>query len=234
MSDAPAKKSDLGVRVVSAIVMVAIAGGALWAGGWIFKVFVGAIALGMLWEWWRLIIKIAKGRMALVKWALIGAVYILVPSFVIMNLGSIPAVGVSLLLPLVAVVIGTDVGAYFAGRAIGGPKIAPSISPSKTWAGLIGGMTLAGLLYLGFNSLVNPMLDMGNAFFSLFIGGILAIVAQCGDFFESWMKRKAGVKDSSNLIPGHGGLLDRLDGLLAVTLFLSLAMLITFYSVRGL
>ncbi len=112
-------------------------------------------------------------------------------------------------LSLLLAVIATDIGAYFAGRSIGGPKIAPSISPSKTWAGLAGGMAGAALVL---------MLGRGNGMAAEAIGGgaMLAIVAQAGDFFESWMKRRAGVKDSGKLIPGHGGLFDRVDGLLAV------------------
>src|SRR3546814_12943026 len=108
-------------------------------------------------------------------------------------------------------------GAYFSGRAIGGPKIAPAISPSKTWAGLAGGMLFAGLVAAGFfisnagEAAYSPMLAI-----AFLIGALLAIVAQAGDFLESWMKRKAGMKDSSSFIPGHGGVFDRVDGLLPV------------------
>src|SRR5690606_3792972 len=133
------------------------------------------------------------------------------------------------LIVTLATVICTDVGAYFTGRAVGGPKIATSISPSKTWAGLIGGMIAAGLwmaLAVGVvgatvgalapspDVAVKPLhLVIGAA-----IGAGLAVAAQAGDFLESWLKRKAGVKDSSRLIPGHGGVLDRIDGLLPVAL----------------
>jgi phosphatidate cytidylyltransferase len=133
---------------------------------------------------------------------------------------------------IVGVVICTDIGAYFAGRTIGGPKIAPSISPSKTWAGLLGGMIAASIWCL----LVNPMLnwaahqkpsemwfDLGSRWpWAITCGIILAIVAQSGDFFESWLKRRAKVKDSSGLIPGHGGVFDRVDGLLPVVLVWSI------------
>jgi phosphatidate cytidylyltransferase len=125
---------------------------------------------------------------------------------------------VGYILPIVAV----DVGAYFAGRAIGGPKIAPRISPSKTWAGLGGGALAAGLVALGIEladfgpASGTPGYDPASIAFALGAGALIAVLAQAGDFFESWMKRRAGVKDSSNLIPGHGGLFDRLDGFLAV------------------
>lgn len=104
----------------------------------------------------------------------------------------------------------TDIGAYAAGRAIGGPKLAPKISPAKTWAGLGGGVlaasAFAAILHLRFGlplrlTLATPL---------------LAVLAQGGDLYESWLKRRAGVKDSGNLLPGHGGVLDRLDGVVAV------------------
>ena len=112
---------------------------------------------------------------------------------------------------LLAVVWATDIGAYFAGRGIGGPKLAPSISPNKTWAGLIGGALSAGLV----GTLAAGLTDSDATL--LVVGGmILAVVAQGGDLLESWCKRHFGVKDSSHIIPGHGGILDRVDGLLAV------------------
>jgi len=104
----------------------------------------------------------------------------------------------------------TDIFAYFAGRAIGGPKLAPRISPSKTWAGLVGGVAGAEL----FGWLVAAFLDLGSPF--LYISGFMGVLAQAGDLFESWVKRRAGVKDSGTLLPGHGGALDRLDGFLPV------------------
>ncbi len=109
-----------------------------------------------------------------------------------------------------AIVWATDIGAFFAGRAIGGPKLAPRLSPSKTWAGLIGGIALAsvvaGLLHL----------RLGLPLRMTLATPALAVLAQGGDLFESWLKRRAGVKDSGNILPGHGGVLDRLDGVVPV------------------
>jgi phosphatidate cytidylyltransferase len=105
----------------------------------------------------------------------------------------------------------TDSGAYFAGRAIGGPKLAPRISPKKTWAGLAGGMLAAALVGWAMQNGVMP-----GAWRLAAASAALAVVAQAGDLAESGLKRYFGVKDSSQLIPGHGGVLDRLDGLLAV------------------
>ena len=130
-------------------------------------------------------------------------------------------IGINFLLSILVLVWVADIFAYFAGRAIGGPKIAPRISPAKTWAGLGGGATLAGLVGITVEILdFGPAAIPGYSWISLaaaVIGGILiAVLAQAGDFFESWMKRRAGVKDSGSLIPGHGGLFDRLDGFISV------------------
>ena len=104
----------------------------------------------------------------------------------------------------------TDIGAFFAGRAIGGPKLAPRVSPNKTWAGLIGGIVAATLFALVLHLAYELPLLL------LLATPVLGAVAQGGDLFESWLKRRAGVKDSGNILPGHGGLLDRLDGLVPV------------------
>lgn len=135
-----------------------------------------------------------------------GLLYVGVPVFSLLWLRDIPGDGLMLALWALGVVWATDIGAYFAGRGIGGPKIAPSISPSKTWAGLGGGVMLSMLLGWAMNRWAG--LPAGLALAS----GGLAVVAQVGDFFESWLKRRAGVKDSGTLLPGHGGVLDRLDG----------------------
>ena len=110
---------------------------------------------------------------------------------------------------LVLVVAATDIGAYFVGRSIGRHKIAPKLSPKKTWEGLAGGMLLAGVA--GFYAAPYLEIEVG-----LVLAPCLAVLAQTGDFFESYMKRMAGVKDSGHILPGHGGLLDRFDGLLFV------------------
>lgn len=123
-----------------------------------------------------------------------------------------PEAGLPTVLWIVAIVVATDVGAYFVGRGIGGPKLAPRISPSKTWAGLIGGVVCAALASWGVPWLVGE----GGSLWTVAFGAVLAVVAQCGDLLESALKRHFGVKDSGSLIPGHGGVLDRLDGFLSV------------------
>jgi len=169
-------------------------------------------------------------------WRCGGAVYCGIACAALMALRDLP-IGMFWVLLIAGTVIATDVGAYAFGRLIGGPKIAPSISPSKTWAGLVGGMAASALVsaYLisrladqGFVSAMSSAPTAledtyvvvaapfgGIAAFAL-VGALIAIVAQAGDFFESWMKRRAGVKDSGRSLPGHGGLFDRVDGLLLV------------------
>jgi phosphatidate cytidylyltransferase len=139
-----------------------------------------------------------------------GIIYLFVGTLALAWLRVVPANGMLVVFWVVAVVVGTDVGAYFAGRAIGGPKLAPRISPSKTWAGLFGGMACAAA-----GGWAVAMIGPGSASFGIVVlGAGIAVVAQIGDLIESAVKRRAGVKDSGNLIPGHGGVLDRLDGYL--------------------
>ena len=225
----PVKKSDLGVRALSAVVMVAVAGAALWLGGWVWTALVTAIAVGVLWEWRQLVRGFAATAATRGLWNGFGFVYVAIAAGMLLFLRSDFFAPFTVAVVMVAV-IATDIGAYFAGRAIGGPKIAPSISPSKTWAGLGGGMIAAGLVLAvavgtaryGLSGMMGGNRDAMAAYFShetleAGLGGaVTAIVAQAGDFFESWMKRRAGVKDSGKLLPGHGGLFDRVDGLLAV------------------
>jgi phosphatidate cytidylyltransferase len=138
-----------------------------------------------------------------------GLLYAGVPALSLLYLRDQPQ-GVALALWTVSIVSATDIGAYFAGRSIGGPKLAPRISPNKTWAGLIGGVVAAALTGALLASLFGLPLLLGA------LGGGLAVLAQLGDLFESWLKRRAGVKDSGTVLPGHGGVLDRLDGLVPV------------------
>jgi phosphatidate cytidylyltransferase len=118
---------------------------------------------------------------------------------------------------LVLVVVVTDVAGYFAGRMFGGPKIWPAISPKKTWSGTVAGWIGAALVGLLFS------INTGAGFQLVVISVLIAMASQLGDVAESALKRKTGVKDSSSLIPGHGGLMDRFDGMLGAALFLLLA-----------
>lgn len=228
---------DLKVRTASAIVMIAVAGSALWAGGWVFTTFVAIVAAGLLWEWWGLISKFNTRWWARALWMLGGVVYIggATNSLIALNWldGS---TSTHWRFFFIGLVIFIDTGAYLFGRFIGGPKIAPDISPSKTWVGFFGGiifcyiwMLVTFYLYLhgmytsGFSSGgISRMLASGFA-----LAVVMSAIAQLGDFFESWLKRKAMVKDSGALIPGHGGLFDRLDGLAALLFALTVSMATT-------
>jgi phosphatidate cytidylyltransferase len=213
---------DLKVRTMSAAVMIVVAGSALWAGGWVFTVFVAMVAAGLLWEWWGLISKFNQGALGRVLWMLGGVIYVggATTSLMILNWYDKTS-GIGSRWFLIGLVIFIDTGAYLFGRFIGGPKIAPQISPSKTWAGLAGGVSFAcAWIFLFYAYLrATPTAGVNTHILFDFIGfGILtSIIAQIGDFGESWLKRRAGVKDSGDLIPGHGGLFDRLDGLIAVS-----------------
>lgn len=127
---------------------------------------------------------------------------------------------------VLVVVWSTDIGAYFAGRAIGGPKLAPRLSPKKTWAGLLGGMAAAaiasGLVVLWVVSKHRGEGMGANYVVAAAFGAGAAVLAQAGDLFESWLKRRVGAKDSGRLLPGHGGALDRLDGLVPVSVAMAL------------
>lgn len=118
--------------------------------------------------------------------------------------------GFGALILILLVVWATDIGGYFAGRGIGGPKLWPRVSPKKTWAGAVGGFAASLLVAVGFVAV-----GLGKTGPILLLGAVLSIASQLGDLFESAMKRRFGVKDSSHLIPGHGGLMDRLDGFVA-------------------
>lgn len=214
------KLADLPVRFVSGVVMLAIVSAALWLGGWWWVGFVALLAGLVLWEWNRLVRGFGVAPLAEVTWTFFGAAYVSAAALALMQ-ARMSYGPLEVLLIFLAPVVAVDVGAYFMGRAIGGPKIAPSISPSKTWAGLFGGALAASLLGIGIELFdFGPAASAGFAWLNMataiVAGTLIAVIAQTGDFFESWMKRRAGVKDSSNLIPGHGGVFDRTDGFLAV------------------
>jgi len=198
---------DWVVGLVVGFVVLAVGFGILGyyaLAGW--SIAVGALAVGF-----------APGRVAQADaaWLGLGVVYIAGAGLAFLWLRQEPESGRAVVLWLVAVVWSTDVGAYFAGRLIGGPKLAPGISPKKTWSGLGGGVAAAVAAGLA----ASWWLTMGPIILGL-ASAVLAIVAQLGDLLESGLKRRYGFKDSSALIPGHGGLLDRIDGLLSAVLVL--------------
>ena len=166
-----------------------------------------AVCAGILaWEW----LGLCKRN---VFWLLFGTLYIIVPCLALIHLRSNPDLGFETVLWVFVLVWSADTGAYAAGRLIGGPKLAPRISPNKTWSGLMGGICAAGVVGF-FNALV---LDHQSMIPLVLISALLGLISQGGDLLESWIKRKFDKKDAGSLIPGHGGLFDRVDGLLAAS-----------------
>ena len=209
---AAAVKSDLWVRIASALVLFAIAGIALWLGGIAFGLLLLVGGALVLVEWFALVRAMTLGSAAK------GALMVAGPIFLLGAIGGLwfirDRLGVTAALWVFGMVWAADIGAYFAGRAFGGARLAPRISPSKTWSGLVGAMVAALIASATIGD------RAGIVGVPLWIGLFMGLIAQLGDLGESWMKRRAGVKDSGKLIPGHGGVFDRVDGLLPVALIL--------------
>lgn len=208
--------NDFLVRMVSGLIMIGVALGAAYEGRDFFALLVAAASVVMFWEW-RGLTKTWD-----MKWAVGGFLYAAIPavSLIWIRLVEPDNQFPKLLLWAFIVTWATDIGAYFVGKAIGRNKLAPSISPGKTIEGLIGGVVIAALL--GGAWVWDQQL--GRA---LFVAApLFALAAQAGDLFESWIKRTAGVKDSSHILPGHGGVLDRLDGLVPVAVLTALLQLL--------
>ena len=173
-------------------------------------VVIGALAAGL----------IAWARGAASWWAGTGVVLVGVPALALVWLRSLPEVGMGVLLWLLIVVWTTDTAAYVVGRRLRGPRLAPTISPHKTWSGLGGGLIGASLASV----VMAWALGSERLAYAAGLGAGFAIMAQLGDLAESVLKRRAGVKDSGSLIPGHGGVLDRVDGLLLTAPALALLL----------
>src|SRR4051794_31631969 len=203
-------RSNLVLRVASSLVLAPLALIVAYLGGVYFAVFWVLAASIVLWEWARLVVHAKFRGFALVDWLAAGVAYAALLLFAPLILRRDPELGFVAILFLFAVVWVTDIAAYFAGRAFGGPKLWPEVSPKKTWSGALGG-TLGGIAtgvltvkLMGVS--VSPMLVVVACF--------LSVIAQAGDLLESAFKRHFGAKDAGQLIPGHGGVMDRLDGFL--------------------
>ena len=265
----PSRWSDLGIRTLSALILIPIVIACIWFGGLWFQLFVLLLATLIAREWVSivhpgnllqyvlhlasalfgtafptlfgagtavltilglalvagLLVRIGNSKRS--KWSYLGVCYVGFPAIALILLRSDPDYGAWALLWICLIVWAADILAYFAGRIIGGPRLAPVISPKKTWAGLggaVAGSTLASIIFASIAHL--------NGIFALAVlAGGLALVEQAGDLFESALKRFHGVKDSGSLIPGHGGVIDRVDGLIAVAVA---AAFIGFFHENGL
>lgn len=247
---------DLRKRIVSAVVLVAVGGAEIWLGGPSFAVLVILLTGAMVWELATMTApdhqNTPLGLAALASASLGSALFLddpfataflLVPALAIAltdrrdrRLSSLYSVaimvagyglvdlrmtaGTPVILWLVLIVVASDVLGYFVGRILGGPKFWPAISPKKTWSGTVAGWAGAGLVGLGFwlAGYGGPVLVVLSA--------LIAFAGQMGDIWESWIKRRCGVKDASKLIPGHGGVLDRFDALIVAIVALMLLGLV--------
>ncbi len=208
-------KENTKQRVVSALILMPIAIYAIFYSKDFFIFLAIIIAIIMASEWTEMISKIKDHR----RWQIIGLLYISIPIFLVIK---IRFHGSEILFWMFAVIWSTDIFAFFAGKNLGGPKLAPKISPNKTWSGLLGGLVASAVI--GF---LSSFMFSGGVIFFILISILLAIIEQLSDLLESKFKRIFGVKDSGNIIPGHGGLLDRLDGMMLVAP--ALFALITFF-----
>ncbi len=201
-----APSNNLLLRVASAVVMAPLAIAAAYFGGWPFALFWAAASLAVLWEWTTLV----NGMV----WIAAGVGYAGIMFAAPVILRSDAELGMPAIMLLFTIVWTTDVLGYFAGRAFGGPKLWPAVSPKKTWSGALAGtlgaiiVTVVSARWLGvLHSVAVATIALG-----------LSVVAQLGDLLESAIKRKFSAKDASHLIPGHGGVMDRLDGFWAAAL----------------
>jgi phosphatidate cytidylyltransferase len=250
--------SDLGVRSLSALVLVPLALLDVWAGGIWFQIFAGCLGILMAFELHRISEIQSDTQFAFLAFGVLAAAFL--PSVEGLNIALVTVLALWLVanlllgakadfwhrfalgyvsMPVLALVVlrdsandglqavvfimllvwSADTLAYFAGRIIGGPKLAPRLSPKKTWAGLGGAICGAVVVALVFQTYWRG----GGFTFLPLLAAIFAIFEQAGDILESSLKRRFGVKDSGSMIPGHGGVLDRIDGLMAVAVVAAMA-----------
>ena len=201
------------IRSLSALVMATVVLSTIWIGSPYFEALIGLIGCIAIIEWYKLIL-VNRPKFPNLIFMCFGVFYVLVPCLILVWLRNDDSHGFHFIIWFFIVIWSTDIGAYFFGKSIGGAKLAPKISPNKTWAGFFGGTCSAVMVTWLLFYFLYPMVS----FFLLSIGCVvISIVGQLGDLFESWCKRRLNVKDSGKLIPGHGGILDRVDSILLST-----------------
>ena len=203
--------SELSLRVKTAIILILIYGVSIFFGGLLFTLVILVSLLIFLFELKNIVdFKKNKSLFFLVALIICFATY---------SLHTVRTFDVERLIFIITVVVFTDIFGYFFGRLIGGPKVLPYISPNKTWSGIVFGWF--GALAVGWVAF--HFFHFPSTF--IIIAFLLSVFAQFGDFCESYLKRRSGVKDSSNILPGHGGFLDRFDGLIGASFFYGLVSL---------
>jgi phosphatidate cytidylyltransferase len=205
--------SNLAQRWISSLILAPLVIAIAWYGGWPFVALWTAAACIVLWEW-SVLAKAAPSTVSYIGWMVAGLLYAAVLALAPAILRGDATLGFTAIIFLFAIVWATDALAYFVGRAVGGPKLMPTVSPKKTWSGAAGGTlgaVAAGLIVVAAAGL-QPTVALAA------VALMLSVVAQAGDLLESAVKRRFNAKDASHLIPGHGGLMDRLDGFLTAVL----------------
>jgi phosphatidate cytidylyltransferase len=203
---------SLSVIILAPIVLAIVYFGDKYSsfGDPIYKTLILIMAILMAFEWSSITANQPDASQQRL-WAFIGLIYILMPTISLIWIRE-HAKGREVIFWLLANVWVTDIAAYFAGNLIGGPKLCPNISPNKTWSGLIGGV--AGACLVGY--ITADISHSNKPAYLIILSATLGIYGQIGDLIESWIKRKFNVKDSGKIIPGHGGILDRVDSLVPV------------------
>lgn len=196
---------NLLMRILSSLILAPLVISIIYFKNIIFDFMIVSLACIMIMEWYELAVQ--NNQKNVLRWKIIGVFYVAIPCTALLWLIKL-ANGHMIVLWVVLVVWATDIGAYFCGKIIGGKKLAPKISPKKTWSGLAGGIISAGLV----GYFMRDYIAASHGYAFIFLNLLLALYAQLGDLLESWIKRKFDVKDSGSLIPGHGGILDRVDG----------------------
>lgn len=210
--------ANLRLRLISAAVLIPVVLACLWLGGIVYNIGVTVTILLAMRELLKIVgsSSLLRGGKSWLLWIISGSIYLFASGLALLMIRGDAVNGAAMTAYLVLTVWATDTGAYVAGKIVGGPKLLVRISPSKTWSGLCGGMVAAATT----GAIVAVVAEAAYPVMAAIVAAILAIVAQGGDLLESWVKRRFNVKDSGNIIPGHGGMLDRIDGLLAAALFL--------------
>lgn len=218
---------ELKLRIISSVILIPVVLGAVIFSEVLFYCLIIVMAVLMSFEWKNLISSEGFDEDTK-RWDIIGVLYVAIPCVSLLWLRSLNeddygASGVNIILWIFLLVWGVDIAAYFFGKNIGGKKLIPSISPNKTWAGLLGGIIAAVVV----SFITSISLKVPSMLLFVLVGSLLAIIEQAGDIFESWVKRQFDKKDSGGIIPGHGGILDRVDGLVVVAPVVALILLVT-------